>query len=93
LHKVAVDHLCQRGDEITCQENDGTNAHAYTGTGFAYLFQVKSVDGCFGCKLFEKLCARLQKQYSYIKESKHGAGENTSTEDEILEFLAGRKQK
>ena len=46
-----------------------------------------------GGELFEKLCARLQKQYSYIKESKRGAGEATPTEDEILEFLAGRKQK
>ena len=46
-----------------------------------------------GGELFEKLCDRLEKQYLYIKNSKSGAGGDTSAEDELLGFFERRNKK
>ena len=46
-----------------------------------------------GGELFEKLCLRLEKQYSYIRDSKRGAGDGAAAEEEILEFFAERNKK
>ena len=41
-----------------------------------------------GGELFDKLCSRLERQYSYIRDSKRGAGEDAAAEDAILKFFA-----
>ena len=44
-------------------------------------------------EIFQKLCSRLEKQYSYIRDSKRGAGNDASAEEEILRFFAKRSER
>ena len=71
-----------------CAEYNGENTLEQWSAG-ELLLGKKNIER--GGELFERLCARLEKQYSYIKDSKSGAGENTDAEEEILDFLTRRK--
>lgn len=73
-----------------CAEYNGESTLCEWSAG-ELLFGKKNIER--GGELFEKYCARLEKQYTYIKDSKGGAGEDTSAEDEILKFLFERKKQ